>query len=163
MAFRPTKPRQYGDTKEVIGRLIGQTGGAKEAAFLLGMEGSTTVYAYTDPAEKTQITFDQVRRLTSADATAAAEDLSARAGGVFLPFAPVEGCLNTLTARSAKEWGEFIAAVLSGEPDAIIMRELDEVICALVDVRTHRIAPRDDAAAPDQRPNITPLKRSGAA
>jgi hypothetical protein len=147
VTFAPTKPRDPGTTKAVVSTLVGEAGGMKRVAFLLGRH-ERTVHAYSDPDQDKAISFDCVRRLTlSTGACAAAEDLAALAGGVFVPCAKGRETFDALTARSARDWGQYIALVLSAhakgtlaELEPQIRKELDDVIRALACARAKLIA-----------------------
>lgn len=128
------KRREPGTTKEVVFILIEQTGGLKCAAFVLDM-GHSRVAEFGDPQADAQISYDRVRRLTRAGATAAAEDLAALAGGVFLPMAPLPRCPRAAMARSATEYAELVGAVMTGAATADQVKELDDVIRALAEMR----------------------------
>jgi hypothetical protein len=153
------KVREPGSTKDVVTRTVEQAG-AKRAAFLLD-RSKTTVYAYGDPDEPDQISFDQMRRLVAGSrATAPAEDLASLAGGFFVPGEIEEDCLHKLAARSVKEWGEAIAAIFAACQDPArrsdALRELDEAMRAVVCVRVHLA---DGGTLPCHSANVTPLKR----
>jgi hypothetical protein len=119
VAFRPMKPRASGSTKDVVTRLVDESGGLKEAAFRLE-RGVSVVAAYTDPDHPQHINYDQVRRLTGPESTAAAEDLASLAGGVFLPLVGVECTFQQAIAASAIEQGELVAAVIQAQQDGRI-------------------------------------------
>lgn len=147
MSFRPTKPRPYATTKDVIARLVGEAGGVKRVAFTLD-RSETQVYAYTDPQEQHQANYDQVRRLTSPDATAAAEDLAALAGGIFVPGAASTQSLNDLGATASEEFGKAAAALFRALSDNKITHDerpsvrkgLDDVLVVLVATRNRLMA-----------------------
>lgn len=146
-AFRTIKPREPGSTKDVVSRLFDEAGGIKRVAFALG-KGLSVTQAYADPQHRTEITFDQVRRLTSDQAIAAAEDLAAIAGGVFVPGIVPADALPILGAKAAEEWGQYIAAMLVAYADGRlcdrdrprVREELNEAIAALVAVRARLIS-----------------------
>jgi hypothetical protein len=113
MSFRPVKPREYATTKAVVGAMYAQAGGAKRVADLI--DRSTTVtYSYADPGEPAEITFDLLRKIARfhRQATAAAEDLAALAGGTFLPCPIPNASFDAITAETAEEWGAFMAALI---------------------------------------------------
>ncbi len=158
MSFKPYKPREYASTKDVVTRLIDQAGGIKRAAFVLERSPTQTL-AYSDPATADQISFDQVRHLVAAtDAIAAAEDLAALAGGVFLPAPAPNESFDMLAAEGARDWGEFTAALLRARAEkrlhkasddpvlkgGDLLRRLDKLINALATARaslhSHRLA-----------------------
>ncbi len=143
MSFKPYKPRDYSTTKEVVTRLLDQAGGVKKAAHLLD-RSTTQTMAYSDPATSDEISFDQVRRLIEATGAAApAEDLASLTGGVFLPCDAPKEAFDHLVAKSAKEWGEFIACVVKAHADGGLdqierrdmLRDLDNLIRTLVAAR----------------------------
>jgi hypothetical protein len=120
MAYSPTKPRDYGSTKELVGRLIADAGGAKHAAFILERAASQ-VYAYADPDVDSQMTLDMARRLIAVTgSTALAEDLATLAGGVFMPMAPTTDALAELSAKSAEEHGDLMGALMRADRDGNI-------------------------------------------
>lgn len=148
MSFRPTKPRPYATTKDVIARLVGESGGVKRVSFTLD-RSETQVYAYTDPQEQHQANYDQVRRLTSPDATAAAEDLAALAGGIFVPGgAASRQSLHDLGAAASEEFGKAAAALFRALSDNRITHDerpsvrkgLDDVLVVLVATRNRLMA-----------------------
>ena len=147
MTFTPTKPREPGTTKAAVSALYDQAGGIPKVAFLIGRSESVA-HSYSDPEESTEISFDFVRRITLATgATAAAEDLAALIGGVFLPCRGDGETFAVLAAKSAKEWGEFTAMLLTAtasgtlaQCEPTIRRELDDVIRVLACARAQLIA-----------------------
>lgn len=151
MSFRALKPREYASTKDVVSRLYDEAGGLKRVAHVLE-RGLSQAAAYADPAETAQISFDQVRRVTSPAATAAAEDLAALAGGAFVPGELAEGSLTELFARSAEEWGQVVAEVMRAYGDGHlcardrerIHREVDDVCRALMALRSRVLADRKE-------------------
>ncbi|WP_425376209.1 phage regulatory CII family protein [Rhodoplanes roseus] len=179
MAFRPYKPRDYGTTKDVVTRLFDAVdGGIKRVAFWL-RRSPTQTQAYSDPACPDELTLDQARRIADAAPAAAivlAEDFAAAAGGVFLPCATTTCRFEGLVAKSAKEWGEFVSAVVDaladGRIDAgerrAVLAELDQVLHALAAARTeltHEGCAAAPAAAADvetratDSPNDRPRRR----
>lgn len=143
MTFRPTKPREYGSTKDVISRLIDEGGGVKQAAFLLD-RSLTQAYAYADPATPDQMSLDQARRLAAATgATAAARDFAALAGGIFMPLEPSADPLAELAAQSSEHTGGLMAALLRASADHKItaeeargiITEADQLLRAVVALR----------------------------
>lgn len=152
MSFRPHKPRPYATTKDVVARLIGEAGGVKRAAFALD-RSETQIYAYTDPQEQHQATYDQVRRLTSPAAVSAAEDLAALAGGMFVPGQASCGrTLLDLSASASEEFGVAIAALMRALADnrvtaderPKVRRELDEVLTVLIATRNRLMSEGDE-------------------
>lgn len=90
-AFNPMKPRPYGELKYVVAQAVAEAGGVEQSAALLQIDRNS-VYNYTDPRDKTNITMERARILTRfGKATAFAEDFAALAGGSFVPG---EGCAN---------------------------------------------------------------------
>lgn len=153
-AFRPYKARPYFSTKDVVTRLLDEAGGIKRAAHILDRSPTQTT-AYSDPGTADEITYDMVRRLVdSTGATAAAEDLAALAGGIFVPISHESGALEDLVAHSSREWGEFVALIISAHcagklsklKRAEVLRELDSLIRTLVSVRGRIISALHGAA-----------------
>jgi len=149
-AFRPYKLREYATTKDVVTRLLDQAGGIKRSSHVLGRSPTQTT-AYSDPATADEITYDMIRRLVDATgATAPAEDLAALARGIFVPVAPAPGNLEELVAHSSREWGEFVALIISatsaGKLQRLrrteVLKELDSLIRTLVSVRTRIVNDR---------------------
>jgi hypothetical protein len=145
--FRPMKPRALGTVKAIVSELYEQAGGVKEVMDRFDI-GKSQAYAYTDEREKEQISFARVVSLTGPTATAAAEYLASRAGGVFCALpGSTGGCPISLTAESMREHGEAIAATLETLRDkqptpvarAKALREIDESISALIALRGHFI------------------------
>lgn len=169
MTFRPYKPREYRSSKDVVTRLFDAVpGGLKRIALQLRRSPSQT-QAYSDPACPDELTLDQARRLADVAPGAAAvlaDDLAGLAGGVFLPSVSPNGHFERLVARGAKEWGEFVSAVVEALADGrltpaergAVIRELDEVLQALAAARAellHGAAAEPDATAakPIERPS----------
>ena len=143
MSFTPTKPRQYGSTKEVVARIIDECGGVKQAAFVAGRAPSQ-VYAYADPAVDAQMSLDMALRLSvAADSMTLAEHAAAVAGGAFMPILPAADPLAELSAKSAEEHGEFTGALVRAMGDgkldpheaSALLAELDDSLRALVAIR----------------------------
>lgn len=118
-AFRPFKPREYGETKTVVSDALAQAGGAKDVAAFLGRSVSVT-YGYADAqAERNDMTLDQARRLTRfMGVTVFAEDMAALAGGCFTPGLPVGdvavACASTTAADAGRVMSEMLAALADG-------------------------------------------------
>lgn len=138
MTFRPYKPGAgYATTKDVVSRLVDDGGGVKPSAFILERR-ERVVYDYCDRDSDTQMTFDQVRRLTAiSGSAAAAEMLAADAGGVFMPGERLDtATFAELAAQVCGEHGAFSAAVCRAFGDghvnaaerADVRRELDDLI-----------------------------------
>jgi hypothetical protein len=145
--FRPMKPRETDTPKAVVSDLFDQVGGVKEVIVRLGV-GKSQAYAYTDPQSPEELSFARTAALTGPGASAAAEYLASRAGGVFCALpGSTGGCPISLTAESMREHGEAIAATLETLKDkqptpvarAKALREIDESICALIALRGHFI------------------------
>lgn len=84
-AFKPMKPRPYGELKHVVAQAVAEAGGIEQSAALL-QTSPKSVYNYTDPRDKTNITMEQARILTRfGKAAAFAEEFAALAGGTFVP------------------------------------------------------------------------------
>jgi len=142
--FRPMKPRDGETPKGAISDLFDQVGGVKEVVVRLGV-GKSQAYAYTDHQSHEEITFARVAALTGPGASAAAEYLASRAGGVFcaLPTA-TGGCPMALTADAVREHGEAVAAALEAQAGkstpaarAKVRKELEESICAQAALLAH--------------------------
>jgi hypothetical protein len=120
MAYSPTKPREYGSTKDVVGRLIADAGGAKHAAFILERAASQ-VYAYADPDVDAQISLDMARRLAAVTGSIAlAEDIAALAGGIFMPIKAAPDAITELSAKSSEEHGDLMGALMRAAADGVI-------------------------------------------
>jgi hypothetical protein len=117
------KVRPFGSTAEVIERSYNEMGGIKQVQYILkdsiGVEKSQTqLYAYRDPDEHDQISFDLVRKLVrETRCKAVAEDMASLAGGFFVPGEVEETCIHRLTAKTAKEYGEALAAAIEAMQD----------------------------------------------
>jgi hypothetical protein len=117
------KVRPFGSTADVVERSYSEMGGIKKVQHILkesiGVEKSQTqLYAYRDPDEHDQISYDLMRKLVrETGCVAPAEDMASLAGGFFVPGEVEEPCIHTLTAKTAKEHGEFFAAVLEAMQD----------------------------------------------
>lgn len=144
-AFSPVKPREYGTTKDVVGRAIAEAGGAKTVMALLDRSQSV-VYAYADPlAERADLTVDQARKLTQfANAKAFAEDFAKLAGGAFLPGTNGEkDSWAAIGALCGKDGAEFQARLLFALSDGAISatehraleKETDDLLRAVLEAR----------------------------
>jgi hypothetical protein len=117
------KVRPFGSTADVVERTYNEMGGIKKVQHILkdsiGVEKSQTqLYAYRDPDEHDQISYDLVRKLVrETGCLAPAEDMASLAGGFFVPSEVEESCIHTLTAKSAKEWGEAFASTVEAMHD----------------------------------------------
>jgi hypothetical protein len=143
-----TKQRDYGTTKDIVTRLVDEAGGVKRAAFLLGRAVSR-VYELCDPAREDQMSFEAVRKLTEfTGATAAAEDLAALAGGVFMPIEIDDGDLSRLAADKAHEHGrvttQLFVALGDGNisPDEArdLLKQVDVELRALMAMRAKLVS-----------------------
>jgi hypothetical protein len=142
--FRPVKRRDADTPKGAISDLFEQVGGVKEVQVRLGV-GKSQAYAYTDPQAHEELSFARVAALTGPGASAAAEYLASRAGGVFCALpAGSGGCPMTMTADAIRENGEGIAAALealTSKPTpaarAKVRKELEESICAQAALLNH--------------------------
>lgn len=142
--FRPMKRRDSDTVKGAVSALFDQVGGIQEVVNRFNI-GKSQAYAYTDETTREQISFWRVHSLTSPTATAAAEFLASRAGGVFcaLPTA-TGGCPIALTADAVREHGEAVAAALEASAGkstplarARVRKELEESICAQAALLNH--------------------------
>lgn len=138
--YAPQKLREYGTTKEVVSRLVDDAGGIQRAAIICARAASQ-MYAYCEPAVGAQLTLDQARRLAAASKThILAEDFALIAGGVFMPIVASQDPLLELSAKSAEEHGEMIAALVRALSDnkltqaerVALLAELDDSLRALV-------------------------------
>lgn len=113
--FRPNKPRKPGTTKAVVSALFAEVGGTDAVGLIIGLSATRT-RACADPAEPDELSFERVRRLTLASgAHAAAQDLAALAGGVFVPGEAEAEAYELLLAKAEREHGQFVADVLAGK------------------------------------------------
>lgn len=143
MSFNPTKVRDYDTTKELVARIIDECGGVKQAAFL-GGRAASQVYACADPAVDAQMPLDIALRLSAAsNSTTLAEHVAAMAGGVFMPIQPMTDPLTGLSAKSAKEHGALVGALIDALSDGAIcdkeradlLARIDQSVRTLVSVR----------------------------
>jgi hypothetical protein len=144
--FKPVKRREVDTPKAAVSELFDQVGGVKEVQVRLGI-GKSQAYAYTDPAEtQAEITFARVAALTGPGASAAAEYLASRAGGVFCALPQSTGeCPMTMSADSARESGQAVAKAIEALTSktsvpgakAKVVKEIDEAICAFAALRRH--------------------------
>lgn len=149
-AFNPVKPVDPEQPKAAVRRLVDQAGGAKQAAVRIGV-APATVYAYCDPGVPDEISFARVAALSTPQATAAAEYLAQLAGGVFLPVPSAATPIGALTAEAMQQHAEACAEIVRALGDGVIsdaeraeaIRELDEAIHALVQLRQAVATPRD--------------------
>jgi hypothetical protein len=117
------KVRPFGSTADVVERSYNEMGGIKKVQHILkdsiGVEKSQTqLYAYRDPDEHDQISYDLMRKLVrETQCVAPAEDMASLAGGFFVPGEVDETCIHTVTAKSAKEWGEAFASMIEAMQD----------------------------------------------
>jgi hypothetical protein len=144
--FRPVKPREFGTTKEVVGRAVDEAGGAKRVRDLLGVSLSA-VYGFADPeTQNCDLSYDRARRLTEfGGVTVLAQDLAELAGGLFLPQSPVDGGRDwaELGDNTARESGELIGGLIralsdgkirESERDALLKdaHDLGALVCCLI-------------------------------
>jgi hypothetical protein len=124
-----TKQRDYGSTKDIVGRLVDEAGGVKRAAHLLDCSAAH-VYAMCDPAREERMSFDAARKLTEfCGATAAAEDLAALAHGVFMPIEISDGDLPRIAADKAHEHGRVTTQLFVALGDGhVCQREARELL-----------------------------------
>ncbi len=144
MTFRPMKPRDYGDPKTAIARLVHQAGGVKRAAHRLRCSPAQ-VYAYTDPRDRQEIEFAAVVALTDDRAVAGAEYLAHLAGCLLLPIAGAgsEDPVLKVTGRAAVEFGELVQRITAALADGSLsarearaaLAELDDVLRPLAELR----------------------------
>jgi hypothetical protein len=146
-AFNPSARRAYDSPKKAIGELVAQRGGIKNVQVLLGYKADTQVYGFTSDTSDAEISFAQVAALTEPGATAAAEYLSLRAGGVFLPVAPEAADCPTLCADDARLHGEETASVVEalargfeGTAGAAALAKIDASLRALTGLRAAVVA-----------------------
>lgn len=153
-AFNPVKPRDPELPKAAIARLIDQVGGPKEATVKLGLK-LKQVYAFTDPSDSAEMSFARAAALSSREATAAAEYLATRAGGVFLPVPAGDTDLGLLTAESILSHGKAAAELVQALKDGRLSPEertravaaLDAAIRDLVHLRAEVVATPEDTNA----------------
>jgi hypothetical protein len=127
-----TKRRDAGSPRAALETLFEQCGGAAEAASFLGRSKYHLQHC-TDPDDERDLGFRAVCQLARAfSATAAAEHLAAQAGGVFVPAVTSSECVNALKARSAIEWGEWIAAALAGKSERKELEDVARVVLCLL-------------------------------
>lgn len=149
-AFDPVKPRDPELPKAAVARLFNEAGGVQNVAVLLALKPAQ-IYAFADPGQPEEISFARVAALTAPQATAAAEYLAGRAGGVFLPIDAPDGDVGALTAESITQHGEAIASIvaaladgrLTGPERSKALQELDEALRALVQLRCAVVNRRD--------------------
>lgn len=148
-----TKVREYGSTKDIVTRLFEQAGGAARVAALLNRK-LPRVYEFCDPQSDPEIHFKDVRVITEfTGATAAAEDLAALAGGVFMPIVIDDGALPRIAADKAHEHGrvttQLFVALGDGSVSATEARELlkqvDSELRALMTLRAKLVSLTKDS------------------
>ena len=146
-SFNPVARRAYESPKRVVGQLFDQRGGIDNVRVLLGRKGKTQLYAFTSETDDAEISFASVAALTEPGATAAAEYLSLRAGGVFLPVAPEQADAPTLCADDARLHGEETAAVIEamaagfkGAEGVQALEKIDKALRALCGLRAAVVA-----------------------
>jgi hypothetical protein len=133
--FAMTKRRDAGSARAALEQLFDQCGGVGEAAAFLG-RSKHHLHHCTDPDDDRDLGLRAVSQLTRAfDATAVAEHLAAQAGGVFVPGKPSAECIKALRSRSAVEWGEWMAAALSGKNTE--RKELEDVARVVLCLLAH--------------------------
>ncbi|MFO1081897.1 MAG: phage regulatory CII family protein [Reyranellaceae bacterium] len=149
--FTPVKPRAAGTPKACLGDLFAQAGGVQRVMVRLGL-GQSQVYAYADPQSPEEISFARVAALTDAQCTAAAEYLSALAGGGFLPGPAADGAdWGALTAEAMREHGEAMACLVAQLADGTFtaaearasLPEVDDAVQALLALRARVLATLD--------------------
>jgi hypothetical protein len=139
-AFKARRPATYGTDMAVIEAIFEQIGGVKRAMPVLGLEKSAV---YLLKASAGQASYLQVRQLTAAGSTAAAEDLAHLAGGIFVPLPKGEGRLAGLTVEMVRESGEATATLMEALLDRKVtaseapgaMQALDELSTVIAAIR----------------------------
>lgn len=152
------RPRRAGSPSEAQALLLEQCGGAQAAGDFVG-KARSTAYKWTDPDQSEGAPFNVVATLSEHfRATAAAEHLALRAGGVFLPIprADAEGW-GGLSAAAAEETGRLLseiwraldpaseagARVGRAEADAIL-RDVETVMRTVAAMRALALKARGD-------------------
>lgn len=111
--MNPIRPRAAGSPFAAMTRLVEQCGGADAAADFSG-RSKFTVYKWTDPDQSDGAPFAVVAQLTEHfGATAAAEHLAMRAGGIFMPL-PAEGGAQAQWGRLTAASAQHFATVMGG-------------------------------------------------
>ncbi|QBX38650.1 hypothetical protein E4M02_11045 [Brevundimonas sp. S30B] len=143
--FEPMKRRPAGSVHEAVTRAFGQLeGGVTGAAELLDLSRQH-VHAMGDPdaegRKKVNMSLLQAARLSEGGATALAEWLAIKAGGLFIPCIDrtCAAAIQEAVANYSRESGEAIgaaidAALLGGDRERAV-REIDEASAALARVR----------------------------
>lgn len=120
-AFAAKKPRAAGTPKAAVALLVAQNGGPHEVAVRLDLKSPGIVYDWTDPARDNEISYARAAALSGPRATAAADYLAQRCGGVFVPLGQGDARgLPPLLAEAAREHGEAMAALLDALSDGRI-------------------------------------------
>ena len=115
-----TLRHDYEATSGVIERLVRDAGGAKRAAFLLGLKNEFSIYPGMNPDKPDQMSFDRVRRLTEVTGSPeAAQDLARLAGGVFLPTSS-DASMRQLATLTAQECGKYSALLIDAFADGVV-------------------------------------------
>jgi len=154
----PMKPRPAGSVHDAIVNAFAELeGGVSKAAELLELS-RPHVTAMGDPdregRHRVNLSLQQAGRLSEGGATALAEWLAIKAGGVFVPNcdATCAAAIQDAIASYSRESGEAISAAIMAGLDtaskANAVREIDEAIAALAALRAHVTAPS----------NVTPMK-----
>ena len=135
-----TLRHDYEATSGVIERLVRDAGGAKRAAFLLGLKNEFSIYPMINPDKPDQMSFDRVRRLTEVTGSPeAAQDLARLAGGVFLPTSS-DASMRQLATLTAQEFGKYSALLIDAFADGVVdasesaslLPEIDRLITVLL-------------------------------
>lgn len=155
--YEPMKPRPAGSVYDAVTRAFAQLdGGVTGAAELLDLS-RPHVNAMGDPdaegRKKVNISLQQAARLSEGGATALAEWLAIKAGGLFIPCVDrtCAAAIQEAVANYSRESGEAIgaaidAALKDGGRDRAL-KEIDEASAALARLRAKIMAP-----------NVTSLK-----
>ena len=158
--FKPTKPRPAGCMQAALTRGIDQLGGLPEAAEII-QRSTNWLYTAADPdverRKKATLSYEEARMMSRAGATALAEDLALLAGCLLLPpIPPTAPCaLQSALASYAKESGEALSEIIQRAADGVFdrrdaqaaLKEIDEALRALMNVRALAVAALDEGRA----------------
>lgn len=155
------RPRKTGSPADALAALLTQCGPIETVADFLNKRPGT-IYRYTDPDQSDGMPFALVALLTEHyRATAAAEHLALRAGGVFLPIPREDDAdgWGGLSAAAAEDTGHLISDIVralaptseggtrvAGHELDVILKDIDRVLRVVAALRGLAVAAKEREA-----------------
>jgi hypothetical protein len=173
---RQMKPRAPGSASQALALMSEQIGasqgmdathGVKLMADFIG-KSVGTIYKMLDPDQREQLSFARVAQLTDRyKATAAADYLAQLANCLLVPLPPVEpgDAIDEHTIRSAREYADMVAAIITAKRDGRItrpearalLRDIRELMIELAALAEAIKAVADNSALSERTPGARPF------